>query len=127
MVLTLMDTFCKTLRSCLLPKTLDKSVDRQLYGVWPPLDNDVIASWVPHCLRYIRSTYSIFIKLDLPGEALDIISVLILDMRLHCMSVLFKQAIDQIKTLAKKEDWKIEFSSEHSGITQLVWRFNNLP
>lgn len=115
-----MDTFCKTLRASLLPHTFDKNIDRQQYGIWSPLETDVMASWLPHCLRYVRSTYSIFIRLDLPSDALDIISTLILDLRLYCITVLFKQAIDQIKSLEKKETWKIEFSSGHSGITQLV-------
>lgn len=122
-VLTLMHIFCDTVRSALLPHTYDKNTDRQEFGGWQPLETDIIASWLPHCLRYVRSTYSIFIRLDLPSDALDIILKLILDLRLYCITVLFKQAIDQIRGLEKKENWKIEFSGGHSGITQLVCIF----
>jgi hypothetical protein len=40
-----------------------------------------VGLWLPHCLRYVRSTYSSLIRLDLPGEALDIVAALIFDLR----------------------------------------------
>lgn len=120
MVLTIIEMFCKTLRSAIIPHTLDKNVDKQLCGAWSLSDIDIIAPWLPACLRYIRATYKILIKLDLPSEALDIIAGLILDLRVYCMSILFKQTTEQVKHLHKQETWKIEFSSTHSGITDLV-------
>lgn len=40
--------------------------------------------------------------------------------RLHCMSTLFQQAAEHVKSLHKRETWKIEFDSKHGGITALV-------
>lgn len=119
-------TFCKTVRSAVIPHTLEKASDRQQYGTWPAQEIEVIAPWLPVCLHHVRSTYSIFIKLDLPCDALDLLSSLILDLRLHSMTVLFKQAAEQIKNLEKKETWKIEFSSNHAGITQLPLKFEQI-
>lgn len=120
MVMTIMETFCKTLRLVLIPDTLDKNVDRSGYVSWTPLHTDVIATYLPSCLRYIRTAYSVLIKLDLPSEALDIVSRVIFDLRIYCMSVLFKQTVDEIKLLHKKESWKIEYTSNLNGITKLV-------
>lgn len=115
-----MDTFCKTLRLALLPNTLDKNADKGGYSPWPSQKLDVVAPYLPSCLRYIRTAYSVLIKLDLPSEALDIVCSVILDLRVHCMSVLFKQRVGEIQQLAKQETWKIEFTATHDGITHLV-------
>lgn len=122
-VLSIMEAFCKTLRSAIIPHTLDKSTDKATYGTWSTPDSDTIKPWLPACLRYVRSTYSILIKLDLPSEALDIVFKFILDLRIHCMSVLFKQASDQIEQLSKQETWKIEFTGKHNGVTELPIKF----
>lgn len=124
--LTTILTFCKTVRAAVIPHTLEKSSERQQYGAWPAQEIEIIASWLPHSLHQVRSTYTIFIKLDLPGDALDLLSALILDLRLHSMTVLFKQAAEQIKLLEKKETWKIEYSGNHSGITQTPLKFEQI-
>jgi hypothetical protein len=36
------------------------------------------------------------------------------------MSTLFQQASEHVKSLHKRETWKIEFDSKHGGITALV-------
>jgi hypothetical protein len=36
------------------------------------------------------------------------------------MSTLFQQAAEHVKSLHKRETWKIEFDSKHGGITALV-------
>lgn len=120
MVLTIIELFCKTLRSAIISHTLDKNFDKTLYGSWNSISLEIIAPWLPACLRYIRTTYKILIKLDLPSEALDIIASLILDLRIYCMSVLFKQTTEQIKELSKQESWKIEFTGNANGVTDLV-------
>lgn len=120
MVMTVMDTFCKTIRLALMPRTIDKNTDKGSYASWSSPNTDVLALWLPDCLRNVRTTYSILIKLDLPSEALDIVFNVILDLRIYCMSVLFKQRIDEVKQFHKRETWKIEFTSKHSGITNLV-------
>lgn len=126
MVLTTIELFSGLLRAAILPHTLDRmSIQRQTYGTWPSQGLEGVGPWLPHCLRYIRSTYSSLIRLDLPGEALDIVANLIFDLRLHCMSTLFQQASEHIKSLHKRETWKIEFDSKHGGITSLPSQFES--
>ena len=115
--MTIMECFCKSIRSSLIPNTLDKS-DKNTFGTWTIPELEEVAPFLPEILRCVRSTYIALIKLDLPSEALDIISALLLDLRIHCMSTLFKQAAEQIKQL--DENWKIDFSGDHIGITELV-------
>lgn len=126
MVMTVMDTFCKTIRLALMPRTLDKNVDKGSYTSWNCPSTDVLAAWLPACLRNVRTTYSTLIKLDLPSEALDIVFNVILDLRIYCMNVLFKQQIDEVKWFHKRETWKIEFTHKHSGITNLPITFEQL-
>ncbi|KAF5294233.1 hypothetical protein FQA39_LY13481 [Lamprigera yunnana] len=126
MVMTIMELFCKTLRSAIIPHTLDKNIDKTIIGAWIVSDTDIIALWLPVCLRYVRNTYKILIKLDLPSEALDIISMFIFDLKLYCISVLLKQTTEQVKQLSKQETWKIEFSKNSSGITDLPMKFEEL-
>lgn len=120
MVLTIIETFCKTFRSAIVSHTLDKNADKALLNSWPSVDMDTLAPWLPACLRYIRSTYKILIKLDLPSEVLDIVASLILDLRIYSMSILFKQTTEQVKQLHATENWIIDFKNAHSGITELV-------
>lgn len=126
MVMTVMDTFCKTIRLALMPRTLDKNTNKGSYSSWSSPNTDVLASWLPACLRNVRTTYSTLIKLDLPSEALDIVFNVILDLRIYCMNVLFKQRIDEVKWFYKRETWKIEFNNKHSGITNLPIAFEQL-
>lgn len=126
MVMTVMDTFCKTIRLALMPRTLDKHTDKGSYSSWYSPNTDILASWLPACLRNVRTTYSTLIKLDLPNEALDIVFSVILDLRIYCMSILFKQRIDEVKWFHKRETWKIEFTHTHSGITNLPVAFEQL-
>lgn len=116
-VMSLIESFSKSLRAVLMPYTLDKN-DKSNYGTLIIPENDELASYLPDLLRFVRSTYATLIKLDLPSEALDIVSLLLLDLRVHCMIILFKQTIEQIKQL--KETWKIDLSGKYSGITQIV-------
>ncbi|KAK5639326.1 hypothetical protein RI129_011818 [Pyrocoelia pectoralis] len=125
-VMTIIELFCKTLRSAVIPHTLDKTADKALVGAWTIPDIDIIALWLPVCLRYVRATYKILIKLDLPSEALDLISTFILDFKLYCMSVLLKQTTEQVRQLSNQENWKIEFAGNRSGITELPIEFEEL-
>lgn len=115
-----MEMFCKSIRAAIIPHTLDKNKDKNFIGSWSLPEIDIVAMYMPDCLRYVRSTFAILLKLDLPSEPLQIVSELILDLRIHCMSILFKQTIVQVKQLAKEETWKIECSTTHHGITKLV-------
>jgi len=126
MVLAAIELFSGLLRAAVLPHTLDRmSIQRQTYGTWPSQGMEAVVPWLPRCLRCIRATYSSLIRLDLPGEVLDIVAILIFDLRLHCMSTLFQQASEHVKSLHKGETWKIEFDSKHGGITALPSQFES--
>nr|XP_023022943.1 exocyst complex component 2 [Leptinotarsa decemlineata] len=123
MVLSVIETFCKHVRASIIPNTLDKS-ERTQFGTLSIPERDEVAIYLPELLRSVRSTYSTLIKLDLPNEALDIVNFLLLDLRIHCMSILFQQTTEQIKQLT--EDWRINFSGKYSGITELPLKFLQL-
>ncbi|XP_028138176.2 exocyst complex component 2 [Diabrotica virgifera virgifera] len=123
MVLTAIESFSKYVRVSIIPNTLDKS-DRVQYGSLTTLDRDEVALYLPELLRSVRSTYSTLIQLDLPNEALDIVSALLIDMRIYCMSTLFQQTAEQIKQLS--ENWKINFSGKYTGVTELPLKFLRL-
>lgn len=122
-VLAIMEMFCKTLRAAIIPHTLDKNYDKATFGSWAQSDTELVKPWLPACLRHVRATYAILIKLDLPNEALDIVFTFILDLRIYCMNILFKQAAEQIEQLSKQETWRIEFNGKHNGITELPIKF----
>ncbi|KAH0822387.1 hypothetical protein GEV33_000406 [Tenebrio molitor] len=122
-VMTIMESFCKSIRSSVIPNTLDKN-DKTILGPWTIPELEEVAAFLPELLRCVRSTYIALIKLDLPSEALDIVSSLLLDLRIHCMSTLFKEAAEQIKQL--NENWKIDFSGDYVGITELPIKFEQI-
>ncbi|GJQ70006.1 hypothetical protein Trydic_g13367 [Trypoxylus dichotomus] len=123
MVLNIMEVFCKRLRAAIIPHTLDKNTDRTTYEPWALPDIDLMAIYLPDCLRYVRYSYAILVKLDLPSEALDIVLAFIMDLRIHCMCILFKKTTDNVKQFSKQEKWKIEISESYSGITELPLKF----
>ncbi|KAL1502410.1 hypothetical protein ABEB36_007556 [Hypothenemus hampei] len=122
MVMTVIETFCKYVRASLIPNTLDKSEKSQFGSLTLP-ERDEIALYLPELLESVRSTYSTFIQLDLPGDALQIVSSLLLDLRVHCMSILFQQTTEQIKYL--NENWKINYNGKYTGVTELPLKFLN--
>ncbi|KAG5883751.1 hypothetical protein JTB14_023173 [Gonioctena quinquepunctata] len=124
MVLMVIETFCKYVRIGIIPKSVTDRSERSQFGFTTTSDCDDIAIYLPEVLRSVRSTYSTLIKLDLPNEALDIVNLLLLDLRIHCMSILFQQTTEQIKHL--KEDWRINFTGKYSGITELPLKFLQL-
>ncbi|KAJ8921148.1 hypothetical protein NQ315_013619 [Exocentrus adspersus] len=123
MVMSVIETFCKFVRATIIPSTLDKSEKPQFGSLSTPERNE-IALYLPELLRSVRSTYATLIRLDLPNEALDIVSSLLLDLRIHCMSILFQQTTEQIKQLP--ETWKINFGGKYMGITDLPLKFLQL-
>ncbi|XP_050438193.1 exocyst complex component 2 [Adelges cooleyi] len=82
--------------------------------------------WLPHCLKQIRSVYTVLMSLDLPNEALNKISTIIFDLRVHCLNILFKQASEQIIKLKTTEIWKLDFYSKQGTISQLPGEFYNI-
>lgn len=123
MVLSVIETFCKYIRASIVPHTLEKS-ERSQIGSLTTSECEDIAIYLPEMLRSVRSTYATLIKLDLPNEALDIVSHLLVDLRIHCMSVVFQQTTEQVKQLS--ETWCINFSGKHTGVTELPLKFLQL-
>ncbi|KAG8251773.1 Exocyst complex component 2 [Homalodisca vitripennis] len=125
-VMSVISMMCGYLRGAILPHTLDKqNPDRAKY-IWPTVRGDVLSEWLPHCLRYVRSAYSLLIGLDLPGEALDSLAKLVFDLRLYCLTTALKHAADQVKSLQTKENWNLAFDVKYGGTTELPGQFENL-
>ncbi|QQP48635.1 Exocyst complex component 2 [Caligus rogercresseyi] len=97
--------------------------DSHEYGDWTGLDYDKSAHWLPYCLRYARNCYAVFIELDLPSQALDILKRLTTDLRIQCLQTVFHSVIVQVHLLHEKEDWRLEMSDKHGCITELPEMF----
>ena len=85
-------------------------------------------AWLPRCVRYIRQALlSLSDALsDAPEEMHKRLQDLALDLRAHCMSVLFSQATEEIKNLYRQETWRFEEDEEQGAITQLPFLFENI-
>lgn len=121
-IMSTIEQFCCYLKASLLPSG---QVTR-LFGAleipaWPSSasSNNQFAIWIPQCLRFVRVTYATMIRLDLPNEALDIVSKLINDLRLHCLITILKKTNEKTKKLVDKELWEIKVA-EFPGATLLV-------
>ncbi|CAH1118597.1 unnamed protein product [Phaedon cochleariae] len=123
MVLDVIESFCRYARATTVPHTLEKHHRPPSPSLAPPSRDD-LAFYLPDLLRSVRSTYATLIKLDLPNEALDIVSHLLLDLRTNCMSILFQQTAEQIKQL--NENWRISFAGKYTGISELPLKFLQL-
>ncbi|KAG1704402.1 Exocyst complex component 2 [Nymphon striatum] len=127
MILESLRFYCSLIRAALLPHTLNTVSPSEAvhFGIWPEKDLETIGSWIPQCLRCVRSCYSSLIRLNLPGDALDIMQILIFDLRVHSMVTLFHQVIEDVSNIHLREDWFLEIDDENGGITQLPLLFEN--
>uniref|UniRef100_A0A1Q3F439 Exocyst complex component 2 n=1 Tax=Culex tarsalis TaxID=7177 RepID=A0A1Q3F439_CULTA len=122
-ILTVIEQFCSYLKAALLPagnqRTLLVSTMKGL-PTWPAsnLSLNYLITWLPHCLRYVRVSYATLIRLDLPGEALDIVLKLIDELRLYCLSTALKKANEKVKKLHEKETWEFPVA-DFAGATGL--------
>ncbi|KAL5244124.1 hypothetical protein ACI65C_011534 [Semiaphis heraclei] len=111
MILDIIVTVSDIYRTIMLPTTTTSSF------------SPVPIIWLPHCLKQIRSVFTVLMALDLPNEALNKISSVIFDLRLHCLNILFKQASEQIIQLKNTETWKLDYHSKQGTISQLPNEF----
>ncbi|EDS31273.1 exocyst complex component 2 [Culex quinquefasciatus] len=122
-ILTVIEQFCSYLKAALLPagnqRTLLASTMKGL-PTWPAsnLSLNYLITWLPHCLRYVRVSYATLIRLDLPGEALDIVLKFIDELRLYCLSTILKKANEKVKKLHEKETWEFPVA-DFAGATGL--------
>ncbi|GLH13738.1 Exocyst complex component 2 [Gryllus bimaculatus] len=97
MVLAAIEQFARLLRGALLPHTLDRMAAPRRSaagGSWPNSGAEAVGPGCPIACAV-----------------------------LHCMSTLFHQAADHVKALHKQETWKVEFDSQHGGISDLPLQF----
>lgn len=127
-ILGIIEQFCSFLRAALLPSLANP----RLYSTidipkWPTSAsaNNQFAIWIPQCLRFVRVTYASLIRLDLPSEALDIVSKLINDLRLHSLLTILKKTTDKAKHLHEKETWEVKVP-EFPGATMLPSKLTEL-
>lgn len=116
-ILNAIENFCNYLRSALLPPPKISTTGI----VWPVQSQSSFVqflTWIPHCLRYVRITYASLIRLDLPNEVLDIILKLIDEIRLYCLSTIFKKCLEKVKRLGDSETWDMTVP-DFAGATQL--------
>lgn len=111
LILNSIEKFCNYLRAAVMSASGQKLALLSSQGIqWPQTSYSIISNfltWLPQCLRYVRISYAALIRLDLPNEPLDIIQRLIDEIRLFCLSTIFKKSVDKIKRLGEKENWEM--------------------
>lgn len=137
-IITSIETCCSYLRTAILSASDKQMLSAILSGQknynttntsWPATSNSATLQfipWIPQCLRYIRIAYATLIRVDLPNEVLDIIQKLINQIRLFCLSTIFKKAIDKVKALDEKETWSLGSVPDFPGATNLPNLFEDI-
>ncbi|KAF2359735.1 hypothetical protein FHG87_009511, partial [Trinorchestia longiramus] len=80
----------------------------QYYRSWPETPVSVITPWMPQVIRLVRSCHSTLLTLDLPNDALDIVSGLLLELRVQCLQWLLQQTVEHVRKLHWRETWTLE-------------------
>ena len=122
MILSCISFFCNLVRAAALPAA--PLPNREDYGVWR--EGGKADMWLPHCLRRVRASYSVFISLDLPGQVLDIVKNLTSELRLSTLNNILTSVVEEIYVLHEKEDWILDMTDEHGAITNLPKLFEEL-
>lgn len=128
-IITSIETFCSYLRSAILSVSGQRNYNVANTPSWPTTSNSSIIQfipWISQCLRYVRIAYATLIRVDLPSEVLDIIQKLISQIRLFCLTTVFKKAIDKVKRLDEKETWNVGPVPDFPGATNLPNLFEEL-
>lgn len=123
-ILNAIDRFCSYVRAAILPQ----NQKFQAVPSWPFASSSQLhqfSTWLPTCLRYLRVSYASLIRLDLPGEALDIVLKLIDELRLFCLTTILKKAFDKVKKLHERETWDLTVV-EFPGATSLPSKLEEL-
>ncbi|KAL8560897.1 hypothetical protein ACOMHN_059081 [Nucella lapillus] len=129
MIAELVGLFANFVRAAFLPESLENLPDaeRDKFGLWPTTAKSIMAgTWLPHCVRTIRSCVATLAGLDLTGDSMIILQDLAFDLRTNCMFTLLKQAIFDVKSLCNKQTWAVETDDESGGTTQLPALFENI-
>lgn len=82
-ILNAIERYCCYLRAAILPQNQNARYTQ--IPSWPMITStsqlNLFITWLPTCLRYMRVSYASLIRLDLPNEALDIVSKIIDELR----------------------------------------------
>lgn len=117
-ILNAIEVFCNYLRYAVLPPPKMIPGDMK----WPSLSQSssyLFSNWIPQCLKYVRIAYAILIRIDLPSGALDIILKLVDEIRIFCLSSIFKKCLEKVRRLGEKETWEMSVP-DFPGATGLV-------
>jgi exocyst complex component 2 len=123
-ILNAIEKFCCYVRAAILPQN-QKYPSVPSWPFTSSSQSNLINTWLPTCLRYLRVSYASLIRLDLPSEALDIVLKLIDELRLYCLTTILKKATDKVKKLYEKENWKLTVT-EFPGATSLPSKLEEL-
>jgi exocyst complex component 2 len=100
---------------------------KELFEGWTefsdPIEN--ARPWLTTCVREINSCLSLFESIELPTATMRCTSLLLFNMRQHCMEVLFNHASLEIKSLHEREDWNVQ-AEEGGCITSLPLMIENI-
>ena len=132
-ILNSIDLFCGYIRSAILSLAGHKSLFSMTTAAlsstktpaWPSSNHSgltQIIPWLPQCLRFLRISYATLIRLDLPSEVLDMVQKLIDQMRLFCLSTIFKKTLEKVRGLEEKETWTMGVT-DYAGATLLPSHF----
>lgn len=127
-IISSIEAFCSYLRSAIFSAVGQRIANTATTQNWPASSSSNIFQfipWLPQCLRYIRIAYATFIRVDLPSEVLDIIHKLINQIRLLCLSMLFKKTLEKVKNLDTKETWQMTVP-DFPGVTSLPKQFEQV-
>lgn len=127
-IISSIEVFCSYLRLAIFLAAGQRATTTANIPVWPASSNSSIfqfVQWLPQCLRYVRIAYATLIRVDLPNEVLDIVQKLINQIRLLCLTALFKRTLDRVKELEEKETWQISVP-DFPGATALPRMFEEL-
>lgn len=123
------ETFCSYLRTAILSASGQRQNNATNTPLWPATNNSAhiqFIPWISQCLRYVRIAYATLTRVDFPNEVLDIIQKLINQIRLFCLSTIFKKTIDKAKKLDEKETWTLGSVPDFPGATNLPNLFEEI-
>jgi len=122
MVLSSISFFCNLIRAAALPNA--PLPNREDYGVWREAAKADM--WLPFCLRQVRSTYSVLISQDLPGQVLNILKNLTTELRLSSLNSILSAVVEETYILHEKENWAQDVCDEYGAVTALPVLYQNM-
>uniref|UniRef100_A0A3B3C503 Exocyst complex component 2 n=1 Tax=Oryzias melastigma TaxID=30732 RepID=A0A3B3C503_ORYME len=114
MIEELTNRLVRLIRGALLPTTLPQA-ELSLYGGWEG-KSELTGAWLTQIIHTVRGCHEALSALEIPNDLLQVISDLLLDLRVHCLMMTLLHTTEDVKRLAVKEDWVVD----NEGITSLV-------